>query len=481
MNLIYKIIIIVNIFFILNRNYGEEISFMRNFEFSFYQNILQTNFKTGQRKEKNIQNVLFTGFEYFYKNDFKEEDNFLVHLHQIALFNYEFLEDQEILRSHKREPKKIYLYTINSTFISIYYKNAFLLLGYANPYQSIVADSIKNLPVFKKISVFPSLDIRLDFKDHIITFSPLFFYNKEQKFVFSNKEKDLAFLHYYKKENFTLESNNHNFNHKIHYAFLNQWFHLYLSYYSIFQENLYSNQKNVLELNFYDYHLVFRFSPFVLRLQMSESLGTFSKDKYNYKIKGNRLFMYLIFNNKNFQFYIEIGKSEPSKWNQFSKSWEYFGFTSIFEDYISSLQMSTSYKISPHYEICYNIKNNCEGIESLINDFHFIIPANFADIGLHFSFSMFQFMISVGYFQNNLLVKKDPVKEFESYQNLSYYLIGPKKDFRLELLEPNFSFIIHTNKITVNLTYSQFFKNDYESKKFQFVSHSILLSFLYTF
>ncbi len=481
MKIFYKIIILFIILSLPCEIQTQKHLTINNFEYSIYQSIFQTNFQEGQVKEKNIQNAMFAGFEYFYKNSYDQENYFLVQLHQLILYNFQFLEDKEILRIHKQESHKIYLYHLNSSFISVYYKNIFLLLGYINPYRSIIQNHSEERLIFKKISVYPSLDLRLELENHIFTFSPFFLYNKEQKFVFYNEEKDLALIHYFKKENFSLEINQHNLNHKIHYTFISRWFDMYLNYYYVFQENLYLNQKNFLDLNFYDYHLVYKINPLIIRFQISQSLGTFSKDKYFYKIKGNRFYVYIDFLYKYFQFNVEVGKSDPSKWNKLLKKWEFYGFTSIHSDYISTLQMSGTYKISPNYEICYNVKNHCEAIEYLISDFHFIHPANFGYIGLKFFYDVFQFLVSAGYYQNTFLEQKDPIKKYESFQNLSYYLIEKKKDLKLEIIEPNLSIMINSNKIKANFTYSRLFKNDYESKKFRFVSHSILLSFLYHF
>lgn len=466
----YKITLILFYFYNL---------FGNNFEFRVYQTLFQTNYKQGQNKEKNIQNISLIGADYSYFVPYNEEKNATVQLNQVFLYNFEFNEDEEILLKHQKKINKLFLYNYQNSYLGAYYKTFFLLLGYIHPYNLISSPNEKNNLIFNKIGIFPSLDFRVEFTNHILTISPLFLYRRENKFTSSLEEKNFAILHFFKEESLNKEIYHNHFSQKLHYAFISQWFDFYFGYYYINQENPYSNTKNDLDLSFYEYHFVFKIYNFILRLQIDQSKGNFNKGKYIYNIYGNRYKIFINYFNELFQIQLEAEKSDSSKWNNLTKKWERFGFTSIFNDYISTLQMSNTYKLASNYEICYNSENFCEGIQMLYNDYHLILPSSNAFLKFKLFYKIFSFSFSLGYLIHTPIEQTDFLKQLENYRNNYFFEFKNKKNERIEFLEPNFSITIDNKQVKINFLYSRIFKK--EIKNYSFLSHSILFSFTYFF
>lgn len=466
----YKIILFLFYFF-------STFLFGNNFEFRLYQSLFQTNYKSGQNKEKNIQDIYLIGFDYSYNSQYNEEKNTIIQLNQVLLYNLQFKEDEEILLKRQKEINRFFLYSYQNSYLGAYYKNFFLLLGYIQPYTMISKTNEKNDQIFNKIGIFPSLDFRIEFANHILTISPIFLYQKENKFTSSLEEINFSLLHFFKEEFLNKEVYNNSFSQKLHYAFVSKWFDFYFGYYNIIQENPYSNIKNDLELNFYEYHFVLKIYNFILRLQIDQSNGNFNKGKYIYNIYGNRYKFFINYFNDFFQVILEAEKSDPSKWNHLTKKWEKFGFTSIFSDYISTLQMSSTYKLVSNYEICYNSENYCEGIQMLYNDNHLILPSSNAFLKFKFFYKTFIFLFSLGYLTHNKIKQTNFLNDLEIYKNYSFF--ESKKKDRIEYLEPNFSLSFTANQIKIHLLYSRIFKK--EIKNNTFLSHSILFSFSYSF
>ncbi|MFN3604439.1 MAG: hypothetical protein ACK4UJ_06995 [Leptonema sp. (in: bacteria)] len=471
---------ILILFMFFSKTIGAEEEKPNYFDLGLYQSIFQTNYLEGQNREKNLQNVFFSGIEYSYRNFPKEDDFYSIELNQVLLYNLQFKEDEEVLERRPKEPEKLYLYNFQNSFVSLSYKNFFLALGYINPYFSLLEKNKNQEEPYSKISYFPSFDVRFDFLNSIFTISPIFLYEKEQKFVTTIEEKNYALIHHFKKNNL-IEKYKNNLNYKLHYTFISKWFDFYLGYYNVYQENQYSNQKNYLELDFYDSHFVFKIYQFLIRLQISQSKGFFSKGKYNYKIYGNRYIVFLNYKMDFFQILIEGSTSERSKWNSIKNQWEYFGFTSIFSDYVSTLQMSSTFKLSSNYEICYNIENICEGITFLEGDNNSIVPAKTGFLKLKFFYKFYEFLISFGYYEKEKIKKRNFLEEFKMNLEPISFIGSSKEDSKKEFLEPNLALIVNSKKIKTILNYSKLFKKDYNSKKFKELSESLFISFMYNF
>ncbi|GIX42065.1 MAG: hypothetical protein KatS3mg129_1798 [Leptospiraceae bacterium] len=432
------------------------------FKTGFILTTFLTYYKEAQNREINIQNIFNGGIPVnliYYSNTF-----YFFNLNQVYFYNINKKEDKEILyRNNTDYQSKIFIYHKNNTHGGIYYQYLFLIIGYTNPYESLW--EIQQDPFYYHI--FPGIDFRIDLKNHIFTLSPLFLYDKEQLFYKNDEDINFIVNHYIQKE-FDKLNNNHNQNYKIHYAFFSKYLSFYSGHYYINQKNLYSNTKNQLELNFYDYFLLIKLKYLILKGQISKSIGNFYNGKSYYNINGYKYNISLLIRFNNFYFLLEGSKTTKSKWNNITNKWEYFGYTSIFDEFLLTPQFSATYSLNSHYEICYNTQNSCEGIFYLDNDNHFKQPSDTIYFKIKYFYSFIELIFSTGYIEKTILKQNSFLFEniyLEKNESKTYYL------------EPVFQIIIKHNNFKFIGGYSEFYKKS--EKKYKYISKNYQLSFIY--
>jgi hypothetical protein len=427
-----------------------------DFQWGFLQTSTSTYYKDGQNKEIPIQNMINIGIPLHFT--FVPDSFYLINLNQIYLYSLYIKEDKEVLYKNQNDISKLFLYNKNNSFLGIFYKNFFILMGYINPYESL----LEKYPDPFNYHIFPSIDFRINLNHHIFTFSPYFIFEKEQ--LFNKYDEDQSFIihHYYLKEN--QYDNNQNQAYKLHYSFISKYILFYFGYYYYNQKNFYSNLTNFLELNFYDYHIIFNYSNISIKSNISVSKGIFKKGEKPFFINGNKYqisFSLFLFP---FYFYLEGTKTTKSKWNYFNDQWEYFGYTSIFDEFILTPQLSSTFIINPNYEICINTDHNCEGINFIDNEIHFKTPSDTLYLKIKYFYSIFEFILSSG------LIKKEIYAYEENFNSIN------KKKINQYYYEPNFQILIKDPSFKFIVGYSEFYKRQ---NKLNFISKNIQLSFIY--
>lgn len=439
-----------------------------NLKTGFLQNSFLTYYKEGNKEETNIQNFMQSGIPllFFYDSQF-----YIIKLNQIYLFNLYKKMDREILYNpsqSKEKNDKLFLYHTNNTFIGIRYYNIYLLAGYINPYDSLKEE----LQKFYYQPVFPGIDLRLDFEHHIFTISPIFLYDKQQNFTKEKENYSSLMNHFYLKQE--QENYKSSKSYKIHYLFHYNFFSFFMGYYFIEHYNPYSNIKNFIRLNFYEYAMSFDYDNFHILLKVNHSKGDFTISNKLYKINGYKYNLYINFDSNFFKISLDLNKTTPSKWNQIKKDWDFYGYTSIFDEFILTPQFSSTYIMTPNYEIC-NDNTICEGINSFDNENHFKMPANTAFLKFKILYENLEWILATGYIEK--LIYKNP--DFKT--NIEYDTIINNSKLQNEkhsFLEPYLQFIYKDYKFYFILSYSIFYKKLPE-KTIKQVSKNINLTFIY--
>jgi len=430
----------------------------------FFLNNILSYYKEAQQKEIPIQNIFHVGIPLSinFSNDYT-----IFSLNQIYLFNIDIKEDKEVLyRKDNVYQPKFYVYHKDNTFGGIYYQNLFLLIGYVNPYESLLNQQYSPFIQY----VFPSVDFRIDLINHILTISPYFIYDKEQIFFKEDEEYNKIMNHYYIQEIQKKENKNLNKNYKLHYTFLSSNIDFNFGYYFIDQKNIYSNIKNSIQINFYDYVLLLHSKYFFLKGQVSKSYGAFYKANRFYKIDGYKYRVGLLTRFEHFYFFLEGTKTTKSKWNHLTNRWEYFGYTSIFDEFLLTPQLSTTYRINPQYQICYNSEDICEGISFIDNENHFILPADSIYLKTKYDFSFVELIFHTGYIKKEIISQNifdiNNLRLFEKNENkkITHYL------------EPVLEILFKYKKSKFLISYSELHKK--QEKNYQFISKYYSIFFI---
>lgn len=435
---------------------------------------IQTNFSTfykeGNLRESNIQNIILSGFPLIYSYD---SQYFLINVQQIYLMNLYHKIDREILyhpSQNKEKNERFFIYHTHNTFLGIKYHHIFLLSGFINPYDSLNEEFQKNYYQ----PTFASVDLRLDFKNHIITISPIFLYDKEQIFTKEYENYQILLNHFYLKH----ESQNYknSQSQKIHYFFHYDFFSFLMGYYYIEQYNPYSNIKNYLSLNFYEYAIIFNFSYLYLKFQINQSSGNFKISNKSYNIMGYKYNFQMNFDYNFFKISLDLNRTTPSKWNSLRKDWYYYGYTSIFDEFLFTPQFSSTYVMTPNYEICHD-NDICDGIYSFDSENHFKTPSNTAYLKLKFLMNHFTWIFATGYLEKSML--KNP--NFGSHIVYDPWNNNSKiENIKHEFLEPYLQLIIKDNQFYFIFGYSLFYKK-IQSNAYQPISRNFNITFLYYF
>jgi len=435
------------------------------FQTGFFLNHILSYYKEAQQKEIPIQNIFNVGIPLNIKFS---RDYSLFSLNQIYWFNIDIKEDKEVLYRKDNDNKpKFYLYHRDNTFGGIYYQNIFLLIGYINPYESLFNQT--SYPLIQY--VFPSVDFRIDLESHILTISPYFIYDKEQIFFKEDEEYNKIVNHYYIQEIQKKENKNLNKNYKLHYTFLSSYIDFNFGYYFIDQKNNYSNIKNSIQMNFYEYALLLHSKYFFLKGHISKSDGTFYKANRFYKIDGYKYKVGILIRYEPFYLLLEGAKTTKSKWNYITNRWEYFGYTSIFDEFLLTPQLSTTYKINPQYQICYNPEDICEGISFIDNENHFILPADTLYLKAKYNFTFLELILRAGY------IKKEIISQNIFDVNNIRFLEKNENKKITHYLEPALEILFKHQKSKFLLSYSELHKK--QEKNYKYISKNFHLFFIY--
>lgn len=437
----------------------------------FYSNFFITTTNEGQNQNRKVQEFQYFGIPLVVNY---VDEHTIVDVHQIILFPVYRKEDHEFLNPIKKEKQQsqIKFFSFQNTLMGAYYENLFLTFGYADPYHSTLD---KNRAIFGD-TFFPSLDVRVQTQRHIFVFSPIYWTELSQRYERNFEDNNIHFIHQIKKDiNFQLS--NHQY--KLHYSFLFDFFALQFGYYRYEQENPYSNKKNFIGFDYYDFRTLFFSENINLRLRIANSKGSFSNSNVIYPIFGYKYQFSLFLEFYPFQLYFDGSKTTKSKFDPWTQKYKYFGYTSFFSEYVPSPQLSSTYDLIPHYQICFESKNPCEGILYYHSDFSFNEPADTFYMKLKFLYYSFQLAVGVGYIEL-FKIKKNPI-EIGFDTALWDTLILKKPQQRWIYIEPFLQVILKYKRFLMHINYSQFYQKhqDPQKKPYNEISKNFLFSFLF--
>ncbi len=389
------------------------------------------------------------------------------------LYNFIYKEDKEILyNNYNNLNDQIFIYSTNNTFTGFSYYNFYFLFGYINPYNTL-----NNKQYFFYEHIFPSVDIRFEFENHIFTISPLILYEKENLFFKDRELTNIIINHYYKSNlkkysNIFFNSNSY----KLNYYFYSTYLSFYFGFYYIDQKNDYSNKKNYIDINYYDYRIQISTNFFWIVFKITNTNGFFYVANQYYKILGYSYNVTIIFYNKYLDIILDLKKSTPSKWNIYKNNWDYYGYTSIFDEFLFTPHFSSSFDISTNYEICYNPDYLCDGINTINSELNFKNPSNSYYLKTKYKFSFLDIIFSCGY----ILKKQNQNKNLNLfiYYNENLNQTEFRKKSKLEYIEPMIQFNFKHINNNIIIEYSQFYKKQ-NTDRFQYVSKNISISFIY--